>query len=245
VDVTLERHYSELQGQRQQDVLMARQQGAMQGMATPQSGSVASAADDARFNAVMQKNPNLARRYVALTQQVTTLMQQGKFDEADVVMDEIDALEQSNPELAAMNSKEQGRQDSLNRAGQAQEDAMDAAANKQLDRAFWGTAMEYINAVDKEDYYTLIVIDNALTGYEKDYSRDRALIDADTAGWVKSFETGSFGIVYKQSLGATGNAATKEQPAQNPATAQQPKPEKKNDLGEAAKKGFKAFKKLF
>ena len=233
VDRALDKRYSELQSKRQMDAMMGGQLGGMQGMSAPQGGSAPNTADDARVNAVMQKDPELARRYVALTQELASLMQQGKFDEADEVMDEIDELEQSNPELAAMNEEEQLNQDSLNRAGQAQEDAMEAATSKQLDQANWGTAMEYIQAVDKEDYYTLIVIDNALTGYEKDYSRDRAVIDAATAGWVDISGTESFGITYKQSFGDPGSAASQPEPAPE---------EKKDDVAGEAKKLLKKWK---
>jgi hypothetical protein len=159
----------------------------------------------------MQRNPELARRYTALTQQLGALMQQGKFDEADAVADEIDELEQKYPELAALNNQEQARSDSISKIDKMEEDAIEAAGNKQMEEALWPTAVEYIEAVDKEDYYTLIVIDNTLINYEKDYSRDRAVIDEATAGWVDISETDSFGVKYKQSWGDSETSATTEQ----------------------------------
>lgn len=237
VDRALEKHYSELQGQRVEAAVMAPISGRQQLAATAaQGGSGASAANDAKINSIMERNPELRREYSALTQQLGTLMQQGKYDEADRVMEKIDALEQSNPELAAMNEGDQARQNSLNKASQAQEDAIDAAANKQMDEALWGTAIEYIQAVDKVDYYTLIVIDNALTRYEKDYSNDRAIVDADTAGWVDISGTDSFGVVYKQSFDGSGKPVAGE-----PAV----EAEKKEGLEEKAKGFLKKFKKPF
>ena len=249
-DKTLGEYYGKLQGERQQAAMMAPLSGRMQlNKANAQAGAPDSSKEDAEFNRVMQQNPELARRYVALTQKVSSLMQQGKFDEADAVLDEIDALEQSNPELAALANKEQGRQDSLQKAGQAQEDAIDAAANKQLDEALWGTAMEYIQTVDKEDYYTLIVIDNALAGTEKDYSRDQALIAKETDGLIHQQDLRLWGIQYKQSRGGTAQPAASQPSApsvQNSGTTQQTVPEeKKGELGEAAKKGLNVLKKWF
>jgi hypothetical protein len=250
VDETLIEHYRKLQGERQQAADMAPISGRMQlNRASMQAGKAEADAQDAEINRIMQQNPELARRYVALTQKVASLMQQGKFDEAEPVLDEIDALEQSNPELAALANKEQARQDSLQKAGQAQEDAIDAAANKQLDEALWGTAMEYIQAVDKEDYYTLIVIDRGLTGSEKDYSRDRALIAKETAGMLVHPDLNLWGIQYKQSIAGSGQPAASQSsalPSQNTGTAKQPVPEeKKDDLGETAKKGLNVLKKWF
>jgi hypothetical protein len=245
VDDTLIKHYEELQGQRQQAALMAPISARRDlGMASMQAGSKDRSKEDDEVNSIMQRNPELARRYVALTQKVSVLMQQGKFDEADAVLDEIDALEQSNPELAALANKEQARQNSAQAAGQAQEDAIDAAANEQMDKALWGTAMEYIQAVDKEDYYTLIVIDNALAGIEKDYSRDQALIARETAGMIHQQDLRLWGIQYKQSRSGTVQPAVSQSSGSSPAQ-QQPQPEKKNDMGEAAKKGLNVLKKWF
>ena len=148
-----------------------------------------------------------------------------------------------------MADKEQARQESAQIAGQAQEDSIDAAANKQLDEALWGTAMEYIQAVDKEGYYTLIVIDNGLAGTEKDYSRDQALIVQETAGLIHQQDLRLWGIQYKQSRIDSAQPAASQSngsPSLNTGTAQQPLPEeKKDDLGETAKKGLNALKKWF
>ena len=185
----------------------------------------------------MQQNPELARRYVALTQKVGSLMQQGKLDEADTVLDEIDALEQSNPELAALADEEQAQSDRVSASNRAKEEAIDTAGNEQMDKALWGTAMECLQAVDKEDYYTLIVIDNAMTGTEKDYSRDHALIARETAGMIHQQDLPLWGIQYKQSgVDTVQNSG---------AGQQQPQPEKKNNLEDTAKKGLKALKKWF
>ena len=239
VDEALEKHYKKLQGERMEAAMMAassartnlsmgRTQKAQAGFAEE------STRNDAAVNGIMQRNPELARRYVALTQQLMSLMQKGKFDEADEIADEIDELEASYPELAALNSKEQARSDSLSKTAGAEEDAIEAAANKDMDQAAWGTAMEYIKALEKVPYYyTLIVIDNTLTGYEKDYSSDRAVVDADTADRVDISGTDSFGIKYKQSFGDPDKAATKEEP---------PPEEKKDDLKEEAKKLLKKWK---
>jgi hypothetical protein len=250
VDEILGEHYGKLQGERQQAALMAPISARRElSMASVPAGSEDSSKEDAEFNRIMQRNPELARRYVALTQKVSGLTQQGKFDEADAVLDEIDALEQSNPELAALANQEQARSDNASIASQAQEDAIDTAANDQLDKALWGTAMEYIQAVDKEDYYTLIVIDNGLAGTEKDYSRDQALIAKETAGLIHQQDLHLWGIRYKQSRIDSAQPAASQSngsPSLNTGTAQQPVPEeKKDDLGETAKKGLNALKKWF
>lgn len=203
------------------------------GRSRMQAGMAEESGPDAEFNSIMQRNPELARKYVALTQQLGTLMQQGKFDEADEVADQIDELEQSYPELVALNNQEQARSDSISKSDKAEEDAIEAGGNQQMEAALWPTAVEYIQAVDKEGYYTLIVIDNTLTGYEKDYSSDRAVVDAATVDRVDISGTDSFGIKYKQSFGDPGNAATKDEPVPE---------EKKDDLAEEAKKLLKKWK---
>jgi len=233
VDVTLEKRYSELQGQRMEAAMMAPMSARTKlSKDRMQAGMAEESGPNAEFNSIMQRNPELARRYVALTQKLMSLMQQGKFDEADEVADEIDELEQNYPELVALNNQEQARSDSISKAAGAEEDAIEAAGNKQMEEALWPTAVEYIEAVDKEDYYTLIVIDNTLTGYEKDYSRDRAVVDAATADRVDISGTNSFGITYKQSFGDPGSAAANEPPPE----------EKKDDLKEEAKKLLKKWK---
>ena len=233
VDVTLRNYYDKLYGERMEAALMAPMSARTDlSRGRMQAGMAEDSGPDAEFNSIMQRNPELARRYTALTRQLGTLIQQGKFDEADEVADEIDELEQSYPELVALNDQEQARSDSISKTDKAEEDAIEAAGNKQMEEALWPTAVEYIEAVDKEDYYTLIVIDNTLTGYEKDYSRDRSVVDADTADRVDISGTNSFGITYKQSFGDPGSAATNEPPPE----------EKKDDLKEEAKKLLKKWK---
>ncbi len=237
VDVTLRNYYDKLYGERMEAAMMAPMSARTDlSRSRMQAGMAEESGPDAEFNSIMQRNPELARRYTALTQQLGTLMQQGKFDEADAIADEIDELEQSYPELAALNNQEQARSDSISKTDKAEEDAIEAAGNKQMEDALWPTAVEYIGAVDNEDYYTLIVIDNTLTNYEKDYSRDRAVIDAATSGWVDISGTETFGIKYKQSFGDSGNAAT---------TEQVPLDEEKKDVVDEAKSFFKKLKKPF
>jgi len=237
VDETLRDYYGKLQGERMQAAMMAPMSARTKlSQDRMQAGMAEESGPDAEFNSIMQRNPALARRYVALTQQLGTLIQQGKFDEADAIADEIDELEQNYPELAALNNQEQARSDSISKTDKAEEDAIEAAGNKQMEDALWPTAVEYIEAVDQEDYYTLIVIDNTLTNYEKDYSHDRAVIDAATSGWVDVSGTEPFGIKYKQSFGDSGNAAT---------TDQVPLEEKKEDAVDKAKGFLKKLKKPF
>ncbi|MDH5214569.1 MAG: hypothetical protein OEY04_10120, partial [Gammaproteobacteria bacterium] len=233
VDESLQKRYGDLQGERMQAAMMAPVSARQQLAATAQPAPAGESAEDAEFNRIMQKNPELANRYMSLTQQVGVLMQQGKFDEADELLDEIDELEQSNPELAALADRDQARSDSLSKAGKAQEDAIDAAGSQQLDKALWGTAMEYIEAVDKEDFYTLIVIDNALANYEKDYTRDRALIDGETAAMLH-WDSRDWGIHYAQSnVGVVSPASANEPPAE----------EKKESVTEKAKGFLNKLKK--
>jgi hypothetical protein len=241
-DEPLHKHYSDLASERQMAATTGQLSAGMQyGMATSQARSVDRPDEDATVNRVMQQNPELANRYVALTQQVGTLMQQGKFDEAEALLDEIDALEQSNPELAALAEKEQGRQASYQTTDQAHDDALQAATDEQLDQAYWGTSMEYLQAVEKEGYYTLIVIDNAFDPSREKYSGDRALVELDTATLVHqpvAAGTGSafdWGINYPQSN--AGSAA--------PANGEEPMAEKNESTTEKAKGVFKKLKKPF
>lgn len=238
VDETLRDYYGKLQGERMQAAMMAPMSARTNlSQDRMQAGMAEETGPDAEFNSIMQRNPELARRYTALTRQLGTLIQQGKFDEADEVADEIDELEQSYPELAALNNQEQARSDSISKTDKAEEDAIEAAGNKQMEEALWPTAVEYIEAVDQEDYYTLIVIDNALTGYLKDYSGDRGLIDANTAGWVDISGTDSFGIKYKQSFGDSNKAVAAEEPV--------PEEKKEEGVTEKAKGLLKKLKKPF
>ncbi|TFH41058.1 MAG: hypothetical protein E4H01_15525 [Lysobacterales bacterium] len=102
------------------------------------------------------------------------------------------------------------------------------------------TAMEYLQAVDKEDYYTLIVIDNAFDPSREKYSRDRTLIESDTAKLVHqpvAHGTGSafdWGINYPQSDAGL---------AVPPAGDEPPPEEEKKDVVEKTKGFLKKLKK--
>jgi hypothetical protein len=241
-DRPLHEHYSELVSQRHMAVTTGQQTAGMQyGMASSQVRSVARPDEDATVKRAMQKDPELARRYVALTQQIAGLMQQGKFDEAEPLMDEIDALEASNPELAALNEKEQGRQASYQQADQAHDDALQAETDAQLDQAVWGTAMEYLQAVDKEGYYTLVVIDNAFDSSREKYSSDRALVEADTATRVHQPVGAGFGSALDWGI----NYPQANNDSAVPATDDAPVPAKKESKTEKTKGLLKKLKKPF
>jgi len=234
LDVQRHQHYAELASQRQTAAMTGQiAAGQQYGMAASQARSVERPDEDAAFNRVMQENPELANRYVAFTQQVNTLMQQGKFDEADALLDEIDALEQSNPELAALQNKDQARQASYQKQDQAHEDALQASTDDAMDNAYWGTSMEYLQAIDQDDYYTLIVIDNAFDPGAEKYSRDRALIALDTANRVHQ-PTSNWHISYPQDGEQTATSASEDEAAAEP---------EKESLGDKAKKAFNFLKK--
>jgi hypothetical protein len=240
-DVVLRKQADAQRAQRQQAAAMAPVAGLMQlgAAAAGNNDAAPTAEEDAQFNRAMAADPALQQRYVALTQQVSTLMMQGNFDAADALLDEIDELEASNPELAALNNQQQARQQSVGAAAQAREAAVINAGNSQMDAAIWGTAVGFIEALDKEDYYTLIVIDNKLTGYERDYSRDRAAIDAETSGLVENVDLGSWGVrlEYRGPDAYGGSPATTEQPAVDE--------EKKEGLEDRARQGIRALRRLF
>jgi hypothetical protein len=232
-DALLAEHYGQLREQRQKAATMAPIAGLQQARTNAASSDAGpTAAEDAQFNSVMQKNPQLAQRYMALTQQAMQLAAQGKDDEADAIFDQIDELEQSNPELAALNAAQEERSTQIGARQQAQEDSIVASGNKQMDEAIWGTALEYLKAVDNEDYYTLIVIDNKLKGYEKDYSKDRATIDAETAGWVEQAPLSAWNISYRQPEGAaSAPAASAPAPADEQSESQDESPKEKVKKG--------------
>ena len=251
-DAILGEHYGQLREQRQKAATMAPITGLRQLNAAAANEDAGPTADeDAQVNRIMQKDPALAQKYMALTQQVASLIAQGKMDEADDVLDQIDELEQSNPELAALNAQQEARSDKIGATQKAKEDAIVASGNNQLDQAIWGTSLEYIKALDAEDYYTLIVIQAPLKGYEKDYSRDRSLIDADTAGWVEEADLGAWNVHYRQPDGGTAPPATSgSAPATNqPATSDSaPAADEENKEEEApqekVKKGLKKLRGL-
>jgi len=227
VDAMLAKKYGDLRVQRQQ----AAQTGMMsafmqQNMAASQMSAGPTAEEDAQFNAVMAADPALQQRYTSLTQQGAMLMQQGKFDEADAVFDEIDELEAAHPELAAMNSQQQARSAQISASSQAAEQNILANSQNQLDQAIWGTGLEMLAELDKDDYYTLIVIDNAFAPTAKEYTRDRGTIEAETANWVPHQTAGIFDIHYPSS-GVP--AVTDQAPAE---------PEKKEGVGSKLKRGL-------
>lgn len=194
--------------------------------------------EDAEFNAFMKRNPKAALKYRDLTQKMGTLMQQGKFDEADAVDDELQKLTDSYPELAELERRADERSAAIGVAGQAQENRAMANNQKQEDQAVWGTWLEYLNTVNKGDYYTLIVIDRAFRGDEKDYSRDHALLEKETAGWVSHPGIWEFSYPQKQVAQSTAPAGTQsfQQAKPEPANTK----EKKSD---AVKKGLNVLKK--
>ncbi|MBU1739556.1 MAG: hypothetical protein KKG35_15615, partial [Proteobacteria bacterium] len=159
------------------------------------------------------------------------------------------------PELAAMERQEDERSAAISTADQAQEDGQ----QNQQDQAVWGTWLEYLKAADKDDYYTLIVIDNAYRGDEKDYSRDHGLLARETAGWVSHSRIWDFSYPQKQESIAASPSGNKTQHGSksevekttNSAgnkSQQESKSEMektKEQLGGAVKEGFKALKGLW
>lgn len=238
-DVLLRTHYGQLSEQRQKAAAMIQVTGLRQQSANAGNNDAGpTAAEDVQFNSVMQRNPQLAQRYMALTQQAMRLVAQGKDDEADAILDQIDALERSNPELAALNAQQEGRQTAIGTAQKSQEDALQTAGAKQTDEAIWGTALEYLKAIDNEDYYTLIVIDDALRGYEKDYSKDRASMDKETAGWVEPAALTGWNISYAQPSGTASSAAGSTRGAAAPAPATEQNERTDETPKEKVKKGL-------
>ena len=233
VDVTLYNRYGELRGQRQQAAYSGTTSAYMQYGAQASQRQVGPTEDeDAQFNAVMGADPALQQRYTALTQQAMTLMQQGKDEEADKVFEEIEELEASHPELAAMNSQQQARVASAQAEDKAAEDAIRASGENALDQAIWGTGLEMLGALEKEAYYTLIVIDSGQPESAQDYTKDRSIIDAATKEAIPHAKAGVFGIEYSNS-GVPAVSA-----------GEQVQPETKEGLGGKLKKGFGRLKDL-
>ena len=106
-----------------------------------------------------------------------------------------------------------------------------------MDQAVWGTWLQYIDAAEKDAYYTLIVIDRAFRGDEKNFSSDRALIANETEGWVPHQQVWDFN--YKQEPGKQASKPAPDKPQS------QTEPEKKETKGDAVKKGLKGFRKMF
>jgi len=254
VDDILAQHYGERSAQAQQAAMMGTVSAQMQmGMAAAQQAPTTTSEDDAEFNAIMKRKPDLARKYVALTQKANNLTMQGRFDEADAVLEEVDALEKSDPELAAWSRKQEAKSAGAQAASTAQEDKIRAAGAKQMDSSTWGNAMGYLKAIDKDAYYTLIVIDNGYAGTEKDYTRDRAVLAKDTQAQKDDGSLATYvqqdlwGIHYASDAASTSSqgssTSTENAPAEEPA---QPKStvDKLEGVGDAAKNGLQKLKSL-
>lgn len=150
----------------------------MQMVAQAQSADQQSTQEDAEFEAFMQRNPTVAKRYTELTVLTMQLAQQGRWDEADEVDEELEALVQANPELAAI----ERRADERAAASAFPSGPGAGGAAGSIGDAWWDPWAEYIEAATREAYYTLIVVDAAFTGSEPQYSRDRSIFQAATAG---------------------------------------------------------------
>lgn len=196
-DVLLTKQYESLRAERQKEAIMANISALQHQSATaPTAGPTAE--EDAQFNRVMQDDPALRRQYMELTQQGMALMQQGKEDEANAVFDQIDELEASHPELAAMSAQQNARSAQAAARSAAGEDDIMKQRNARMDQAVWGTGLEMLDALDKAAYYTLIVIDTGYDGTEKDYSTDRNIIDAETAGTIPHQSVDAYRIAYPE-----------------------------------------------
>ena len=237
MDATLGKKYGDLRAQRQQAAQMGTLSAQMQqNMSAPSAGPTAE--EDARVNKAMANDPALQQRYVELTQKVQTLMMQGKMDEADAVMDEIDAMEAANPELAAVNADQEARSAAITKQSEAADKAIRDKGANQLDQAIWGTGLEMLDAVDKEAYYTLIIIDNGYDESQKGFSRDRGIIDAETAGTIPHDRLDAWGIQYDAAGPATtaGSGGAQEEAAPG---------EKEKDKESVKDKAKKSLSKLF
>ena len=188
----------------------------------------------------MKKNPKVAKRYTELSQKLNTLMQQGKFDEADAVDEELQKLVNSNPELAAIEQRANARSASIGAANQARENQAIANYQGGMDKAIWGNWEQYIKAAEKDAYYTLIVIDRAFSGKEKDYSRDQTLLAKETATWSPHAE---WGFTYKDQQ--SGNTASPTASGSQAQTKQQEKNDSEDVVTDSLKKGLKGLKGLF
>ena len=252
VDETLREQYSEVRKQKQQqaigmmpgqgqfsDAQIAQMQQAAQsgqmppGMMANQQGTP----EDDEFTAFMQKNPAVAARYSELSQQLNTLMQQGKFDEADEVDMELTALIDANPELAALENRANQRSTAAAAAGQAQENQAMANYGQGMDQAVWGTWQDYIAAAEKEACYTLIVIDQGFSSDAKDYSRDQGLIASETGDWMPHQQVWGFSYPAQGSMNASA-------PASAPDTSDAPTDEE-DKVTDTVKKGWNKLKKVF
>jgi hypothetical protein len=112
-----------------------------------------------------------------------------------------------------------------------------------MDQAVWANCQDYIGAIEKEAYYTLIVIDDALKGYQKDYTRDQAVIakDAEAQGWVSHQQV--WGFSYAANQGTQTSKSTASEPKAE--TQPKEKSDTKDQVEDAVKKGLKSLKNLF
>ena len=218
-----------------------------QGAAAPPPASTGPSPEDAEFNAIMQRNPEVARKYTALTRRFGELMQQGKWDEADAVDEELQELIESNPELAAFEERQNQRDAQVSAGASAAEakkmQAAQHSQSTQSDKANWGIWLDYLKTLDKDAYYTLIVIDDAFRGDEKDYSRDQSLIAQSLKSgyapdWFPHQEIWGFKYPYDQTT------ATAPSPVNQSGEPAQPEG-KQDSLQENAKKGWRALKRVF
>lgn len=242
VDEILRARFAEKRRQAEQKAMgMMPGQGQLSQTPPPPSVTSGGTPEDEEFNAFMKKNPKVANRYVELTKKVSTLMQQGKLNEADAADEELQKLIDANPELAALERRADERSAKDSAAGQVQENQAMGNYQKGMDQAVWGTWQEYVEAAEKEAYYTLIVIDNGLRGDEKDYSRDQAVIARDTKDWVSHQRVWDFAYNSQQDATAAKPASSEPQADSQPKN----KPDAKDQVEDTVTKGLKSLKKLF
>ena len=255
IDETLRAKYDSKRGQSQQTNMgMMPGQGQMsqeQMMQMARMGQSSSGSggtpDDKEFNAFMKKNPKVANRYVELTRKVGSLMQQGKFDEADAADEELQNLINANPELAAIERRADEGAARANAAGMARENQNMANSQGGMSNGVWNMCQEYIKEIEKESYYTLIVIDNALAGYQKDYTKDQSVLNKNSKGFID--HSLIWGFRYPQQ----STQSTQSNKPDIGKTQSEPQPEEKPDAQEqvqdavedAIGKGLKSLKGLF
>lgn len=233
------------------------------------------AQDDPEFNRIMQRKPALQKKYVALSQKMQQQMLQGKYDEADQTAEEADRLLRSDPEMAALMKRydERDRQrDDIGAKAAAQGSAAEGDVYARFAKQAWDSAVATLDQLVKEGFTTFIVIDYRLGG--SGVNRDSASLAAQDDGLHdpprELSDQASRYRLAAQELGikpagdtpeqaaaareaARPSGATPPTQAAAPSAGQQapaqqapaPPAEKKDNLGEAAKRGFNALKKLF
>ena len=217
----------------------------MQAAQAPVPAKQSASPEDDEFNAFMAKNPKVAEKFMDLTQRAIMLAQQGKFDEADAVDEELEELVQSNPELAELERRSDERSAAAGDAQQAAFNKKVGSASDQVEQANWGIWLDYLKDVEKEAYSTLIVIDSGFQGSEKDYSRDRAVIAGDKWAADSTPHPNVLDFTYVQTGHAqqAAGASSQLQPVAAPeASPEEAEPE--SEIKNAAKKGWKALKKV-